>query len=86
MFKAKNKETYNVGNDSEPISMKDLATKVINISNSKLKIDFIPFEKSDRNENREIFKRIPNINKVKTDIGYKPTVNLDDGIKKLLEE
>tara|TARA_B110000008_G_C16848322_1_gene515710 strand:+ start:1 stop:912 length:912 start_codon:yes stop_codon:yes gene_type:complete len=86
LLEAKNKETYNVGNDSEPISMIDLAKKVINISKKKLEINFIPYEKSDRNVNREIFKRIPNINKVINDIGYKPTVNLDDGIKKLLEE
>ena len=36
-------EIINVGNNSEPISIKDLALKIIKLTNSKSKLKFLPF-------------------------------------------
>lgn len=78
-------QTFNIGNPCEPISMKKLASKIIKISKKKIKIKHVSFDKSDRSKDREIFKRIPCINKIKSKINYVPKVSLAEGIKKILQ-
>ena len=77
-------EIFNIGNDSEPISIKKLAERIISLSNSKSSIKLIPFEKSDRDRN-EIMNRAPSIEKAKQILGYQSKMSLDEGIKKILE-
>jgi UDP-glucose 4-epimerase len=77
-------ETFNIGNDSEPISIKNLAERIISLSNSKSIIKLIPFEKSDRDRN-EIMNRAPSIEKAKQILGYQSKMSLDEGIKKIIE-
>jgi len=73
--------TYNVGNNLEPISMIKLAKKMIKISKKNIGIDKINFKDSDRTQEREIFKRIPDISKITRDTKYKPKNTLESGIK-----
>jgi nucleoside-diphosphate-sugar epimerase/aryl-alcohol dehydrogenase-like predicted oxidoreductase len=82
----KNNTEYNIGNNQEPISMFNLAKKVVKISGKKLKIKKISFSKSDRTFEREIFKRYPDLEKVKKDTKFKPRINLESGIKQLINE
>jgi len=81
----KKNTTYNIGNDKEPINVMNLAKKIIKITNSSSKIKKIPFYLSDRKKNREIFKRIPNIKKIKSHTGYNPQINLLGGINRILK-
>ena len=55
------------------------------ISNIKIRILKVPFNKSDRSFDREIFTRQPNIKKVRRDTNYTPSVNLHKGISSVLE-
>ena len=80
-----NGETINIGNDSEPISIKELAFKIVKVSKSKSNIEFISFEESKRNR-MEILKRIPSIQKAKKILGYEPKISLEEGIKKVIEK
>ena len=64
--------------------MIDLAKKIIRITKSKSKILKIPFSLSDRNNNREIFRRIPDIKKIRLEVGYKPLINLNEGINSFM--
>lgn len=84
MQNGKKNSTYNIGNNKEPISIFKLATKIIKIIKSKSKIVNIPFSKSDRSVDREIFFRIPDISKAKKEINYNPFFSLDKGISKIL--
>ena len=79
-----NDEIINIGNNAEPISIKELANKIIRISKSKSKIKFIPFKESKRNRN-EIIVRIPSVEKAKKILGFKPTVSLDAGLEKVIK-
>jgi len=79
--RAKSNTTYNVGNNLEPISMMKLAKKMVKISKKKIVIDKINFKNSDRIQEREIFKRIPDISKIIKDTKYKPKNTLESGIK-----
>lgn len=75
-------DAFNIGNNSYPISMISLAKYVSSQFKQKIKIIKIPFEKSDRTKEREIYFRKPNLEKVKKAISYKPKVNL----KKIVRE
>jgi UDP-glucose 4-epimerase len=75
-----NGEIINIGNNKEPISIKDLAYKIVHLANSKSSIRFIPFKESKRNRN-EIMVRIPSIRKAKKLLGYQPTITLDEGLE-----
>jgi UDP-glucose 4-epimerase len=77
-------EIFNIGNSNNAITMKELAELVIRISGKKIGIKFLDFKDSDRSEDREIFKRIPSIEKARRLIGYEPTVTLEEGIKDML--
>lgn len=76
-------ELFNIGNNKEPISIKELAYEIISIANSKSSVSFLPFEKSNR-KRTEILKRIPNIDKARKMLGYEPQVPLKDGISRMI--
>ena len=76
-------EVINIGNDTEPISLQDLAGKIIRASGKDVASELIPFSKSDRDSQREVFNRIPCIKKAKKDLNYRPSVSLDQGIAEL---
>ena len=72
MEKGKLNETYNIGNNNEPISIIKLAKKFVRISNKSVKIKKIPHHKSDRSKSREILKRYPDLKKVYNHTKYRP--------------
>ncbi len=77
-------EIYNIGNNTEPIAVKHLAKKIIDLSGFDVESKNVTYSNSDRDIKREIFNRVPDIRKAKNHFGYHPTVSLDEGIKKLI--
>ena len=57
-------ETYNVGNSNNTISINDLARTVIDLSNSKSKIQYKSYETEFSDQFGEIFNRKPNTDKI----------------------
>ena len=76
-------EAYNIANTDE-ITMKQLADEIIKISGKDLKPDVVGFGPDTRKKEREIMKRIPSIEKLKS-LGWKPEVNINEGLKKTYE-
>lgn len=85
IFKGKKNTIYNIGNNLQPISIINLAKKMIKISRKKLKINLLDFKFTDRNKSREIFYRVPDISKIKSHTGFLPKVRLEEGLKKILK-
>jgi UDP-glucose 4-epimerase len=77
-------EVVNLGNDDEPISMADLAWRVIKLAEADLEPRFVPMDQSDRDPEREIDVRSPDLTKARRMLGYEPKISLDEGIKNLL--
>lgn len=75
------REIFNIG-VSNPISINELAEKVIKITNSKSKI--IHINKNQIENYSDIDYRVPNLNKLKEHIIYKTNYTLDDIIKDML--
>lgn len=81
-----NSQVFNIGNDTEPVTIKDLAHMIISLSGKKIEPKFISMEEADRTQERETLKRIPDISKAKQILGFSPRVRLKDGILKLIEQ
>lgn len=79
-------ETFNIGNAEACISMRDLAYKAIKLSNKEITPQFVPIEKSDRTNDREIVYRMPDISKAKTILNYSPKISLDEGMLDLIND
>ena len=82
LLKSKNRnDTYNIGNNNQPISMINLAKLISKSFEEKIMIKKIPFNQSDRSKKREIYFRKPDLSKIKKAINYKPKINLEKIIK-----
>jgi len=85
LFASAQGEIFNIGNDTEPISMEELARRVITVSGKPLEPKLIPYSDSDRKEERDILKRIPSIEKAKILLNYKPMIKLEQGLQRLIK-
>lgn len=70
-------DVVNIGNDNE-ISILDLAYKIIDLTNSKSTITFLPPLKEG-----DMLRRLPDISKMK-ELLNRPLTTIDDGIKEIL--
>lgn len=84
LFSNQKAEVFNIGNDTEPVSVKELAERIISISGKKLSPEIVSYDDSDRESGRDIIKRIPSIEKAKKNLKYKPQVSLNEGLKRMV--
>ena len=68
-------EVYNVGGTGE-ITIKDLANTVIKETNSQSSLEFVPYEKAYAPGFEDMQRRVPDISKIKQDLGWAPKKNL----------
>ena len=80
MKKGAKGEAYNIAN-TDQITMKELAELLIKISGKKLKPKIVGFGTVTRQKEREIMKRVPSIEKLKS-LGWKPEVSIMEGLTK----
>ena len=78
-------EVFNIGNPYEPITVRDLAYKVIAVGQKDLESRLVPFEQADRDRDREIHTRIPDVSKAAQILGYQPEVSLTEGITRIMQ-
>jgi UDP-glucose 4-epimerase len=78
-----NGEIFNLGTE-RPITIRDLALRVLAISGSQSQINYIPYEDAFSKNHGDINSRIPDLTKLKYMTGYLPKYNLDDIIKDML--
>ncbi|MBP7828509.1 MAG: NAD-dependent epimerase/dehydratase family protein [Kiritimatiellae bacterium] len=75
-------EAFNIGNDLEPVSMRELAGRVITLLGKPMKPVLVEMSQSDRSAGREIHERFPDISKARRVLAYEPTVSLDEGVRR----
>lgn len=78
-----NGELFNIGND-QPVSINQLAERVIELSGSSSSIVHIPYDQAFSKHHGDINVRVPDLTKIKAVVGYRPTYTLDDIIKDML--
>jgi UDP-glucose 4-epimerase len=75
-------EVFNVGGNQQ-ITIKDLAEKVIKITNSNSQIKYKPYSEVYDTDFEEPNSRVPNISKIKDAINWSPQKGLDEIITEL---
>ena len=73
-------EVFNVGNN-QPITIMELAKKVIELTGSSSTIEKIAYEKAYPEGFEDMHRRVPDISKIKQVLGWTPEINLDQIIK-----
>ncbi len=79
MEKGQSGEVYNIGNPDE-FTILELAQKVKEITNSSSEVEVVAKLPQD-----DPMQRCPDISKAKTELGWEPKVNINEGIKRLIE-
>jgi UDP-glucose 4-epimerase len=75
-------EVFNVGGNQQ-ITIKDLAEKVIKITNSNSQIEYKPYSEVYGSDFEEPNSRVPDISKIKDAINWNPQKGLDEIITEL---
>jgi UDP-glucose 4-epimerase len=79
-------QTFNIGNNYEPITMSELAKKVSKKFKNKITIKKTPFSKSERTKIREIYYRKPNMDKLRKTIKFQPKFSIDTIIDEFFDQ
>ncbi|MEE2657801.1 MAG: GDP-mannose 4,6-dehydratase [Candidatus Latescibacterota bacterium] len=79
-------EILNLGSNFES-SIKDLAYKIKDLTASDSEIAFIPYSQTRRNALYEdLVYRAPDLEKIRNLVGYDPKVDLDEALKRIIED
>ncbi|MBA2361744.1 MAG: GDP-mannose 4,6-dehydratase [Actinobacteria bacterium] len=77
-------QIYNVGS-TEVVTIRELAERVLRATVSSSEIAFVPYAEVYGQGIEEMFQRIPSIEKVRSAIGWKPTLGLDEILAEVIE-
>lgn len=83
---AANNQIINIGSTHE-ISIVELARTLHALSGSAepLRLEFIPYQKINGQEYEDVMRRIPDVQKAESLLGFKARVSLEEGLKKTIE-
>ncbi len=76
-------EVFNVGGTKE-ISIEDVAKRIIAMTGSDSKIEYIPYEVAFEKDFEDMQRRVPDIQKIKDYIGFEPKTDLDGILKSVI--
>ncbi len=77
-------EIFNVGHGEE-ITIGDLAKKVKEMTHSSSPIEYIPYEEAYGTGFEDMQRRTPNIEKIRSVIGYQPHMTLEEILKSVID-
>ena len=71
-------QVFNIGNDREEVTIRDLARRVKERTKSASKVVTIPYDEAYESGFEDMPRRVPDLAKVRALIGYEPKVHLDE--------
>jgi UDP-glucose 4-epimerase len=77
-------QVFNIGNDKE-ITITGLAEMIRDKVNPEVKIEYIPYDQAYEAGFEDMRRRIPDLTKIQEMIGYKPTVETEEIIDRVIE-
>jgi UDP-glucose 4-epimerase len=78
-------QVLNIGNDHEEISILELAQRVKERTGSKSPIEMIPYAEAYEEGFEDMPRRVPDLTKIRTMLGYEPRVHLDEILDRVAE-
>ena len=77
-------EVFNIGNGAE-ISIHDLAQQIKALTDSDSPIHFVPYHEVFGQSFEDMSRRVPDISKIQRLVGYRPKVQLDEILERVIE-
>jgi UDP-glucose 4-epimerase len=77
-------EVFNIGNDSEEITIMDLARRVQARTGTKSEIVLVPYDTAYEEGFEDMQRRVPDLSKIRSLIGYEPRVQLDEILERVI--
>jgi len=77
-------QVYNIGTNQE-ISIEELADKVIRITGSTSKKEFVPYEVAYGRPMEDMMRRVPSVERISKTINWEPKINLDETLRLIAE-
>ena len=77
-------QVFNIGNGQE-ITIADLAARIKTLTHSASAIVHVPYEQAYEAGFEDMPRRVPDISKVRSLVGYEPTVELDEILQRVIE-
>ena len=77
-------QVFNIGNGQE-ITIGDLAARIKTLTQSASAIVQVPYEQAYEAGFEDMPRRVPDISKVRSLVGYEPTVELDEILQRVIE-
>ncbi|MBM4004432.1 MAG: NAD-dependent epimerase/dehydratase family protein [Planctomycetes bacterium] len=74
---------FNIGSD-EPVSILELATRVVQVTGSRSKIEFQSYAEAYDEDFEDIRRRVPDLSRIRRTISYSPAYDLDAIIRELV--
>jgi UDP-glucose 4-epimerase len=78
-------ELFNIGS-TEEVTILELAEKIIALTGSSSPIEFVPYDKAYSPGFEDMRRRVPDINKINTIVGWKPVFSLNDTLVRLIDD
>ncbi len=77
-------DVYNIGS-SEEIAIEALADKIIEMTGSKSKKEFVSYEKAYGRPIEDMMRRVPNLERIKKMTDWEPKTSLDKALRVIIE-
>ena len=77
-------QVFNIG-ATEEVTIQELAERVIELSDSKSEIVFVPYDEAYAPGFEDMRRRVPSIERIHQLIGYSPKFTLDDTLKRVID-
>ena len=77
-------QVFNIGN-TEEISIRDLAQRVLQLSGSRSQIHYVPYDEAYAPGFEDMARRVPCLEKVQALLGYQPRYSLQQTLSRVIE-
>jgi len=77
-------KVYNIGSNEE-IAIEELADKIIEMTGSKSKKQFVSYEAAYGRPIEDMMRRVPNVEQIKKTIGWEPKTSLTEALQNIID-
>ncbi len=77
-------KVYNIGS-TEEITIEGLADKIVEMTNSRSKKKFVPYDVAYGRAIEDMMRRVPSLERIKESIGWQPRISLNETLKVVIE-
>jgi UDP-glucose 4-epimerase len=77
-------EVFNIGNGAE-VSIRDLAERIRSLTGSDSPVRLVPYHEVFGHSFEDMSRRVPDISKISRLVGYRPKVQLDEILERVIE-